>query len=704
MALFQPGQVLPDARSGIGLGTVDATQPLTVSWHINGSSALTAFQITIYDNSAASTQRFTTGRITDGCPAYGTTSAGVKKFFSYTIPAASLSSAGITNGKNYKLLITQWWSASDSITQSSASAFITRRAPSLSIADIGTGGVISTRFYTFTGNYAQQQGDTLDWFRWQIAYAGQTDSPFYDSGNVSGTMDVSCTYDGFFPNTSYAIRLTAQTENGIEADTGWQAFSCDYAIPTTTGAVTAVCAKGTDAVYVEWGGVGFYPGTASGYYSISADNIATIGAGTVISWQEAVPDDMSFEAPWSAVWKATLANQSATLFTIGQDGGNLVLSYDYPTKTLTLRKGNTVLASQSGIINAPAVTVLLTADTLYIRTENPGGGLYPATNLYPASTLYPRPDSTVSVSIYTLAVSYTQETITSLALGGYQMCNYFEIIKGAATEETIAAAITDGTYVPDLGSGSYLLVNWTDGINAGTLDIGGDTLIGFALYRRRGDDATLVKIAETGTGTRKLYDYSAGSQQGPFQYYLFPVGESSYAASPVISDAISPCWWNWTLMECAETDDAGVFSVLAAYQFGLNVSSDAMSNNNAPNVLQNFTPYPTVQLAPQNYKSGALSGLIGKIDWSSGQPEYVDSIALRDSIMALSVTQNPLFLKNRKGDVFRVRISGAISMQTADATREQMQTASIPWVEVGSAKGVSLYSTAYVGMSAENAG
>ena len=59
--------------------------------------------------------------------------------------------------------------------------------------------------------------------------------------------------------------------------------------------------------------------------------------------------------------------------------------------------------------------------------------------------------------------------------------------------------------------------------------------------------------------------------------------------------------------------------------------------------------------------------------------------------MALSVSANPMFLKNRKGDLWRVKISGAISMMTADATREQIQTASVPWVEVGPADGVSLY-------------
>ena len=94
MAIFQPSNVFPDVRSGLGNGTVDATQALTVSWRIQGQSALVKYSITIYANDASSTQKYTTGVITSGCPAYGTDASGNPQMFSYTISAATLSSAG----------------------------------------------------------------------------------------------------------------------------------------------------------------------------------------------------------------------------------------------------------------------------------------------------------------------------------------------------------------------------------------------------------------------------------------------------------------------------------------------------------------------------------------------------------------------------------------------------------------------------------
>ena len=61
--------------------------------------------------------------------------------------------------------------------------------------------------------------------------------------------------------------------------------------------------------------------------------------------------------------------------------------------------------------------------------------------------------------------------------------------------------------------------------------------------------------------------------------------------------------------------------------------------------------------------------------------------------------QNALFLKDRKGDLIRVRISGPVVMQTGDETKEQTQTMTLPWIEVGSSDGISLYAPENVGVS-----
>ena len=690
MAIYQPVYISPDVRSGLGLGVVDATQDMTVSWHISGPSAMVAYSITIYENNAGSTQKYTTGKTTVSPAVYGTDSTGAAQFFSATVTAATLSGASITNGNEYKLIIQQWWGATDaeSVTQTSASVFVTRSAPTLTISTIGTAGVIGTRYYTFTGNYSQTQGDVLNWFRWRIATKGNESDPFFDSGEVTGTMDISCTYDGFFADGQYSVRLDAQTENGVETTTGWVNFSASYANDPTTGAVRAGCVGGTDAIMVEWSGIGYIPGTATGPYSISGDNVLTLPAPSNITWNQQGAGAMNFAEPWSIVWKFTPRGTTGggyrTLLTLTLDNGDVItFRYSWGIAFLGMYINGTSKQIVDQVSPGTNVTLTLTASQLTVKCERMGGGQYPASDLYPSSSLYPTADDTVVSTTRDYAITYTQDAIVSVTLGSPQVCNSLEIIDTAMSKD-------------------YMLADWTDDINAGVVNIGGDELTGYAVYRKQGNNAILTKVAETDDpSVESVFDYGALSQQGPYTYYLFPVGSTTYIASALVSGTVMPCWWNWTLMECAVTSDKNAFTVLAAYRFRYNVETGPMSNSNTPNILNNFTPYPRVQLAPQNYKSASLTGLIGAVSYASGQPEYIDTIAIRDAIYGLSTTQNALFLKSRKGDLIRIRISGAISMQTGDATREQMQTATIPWVEVGPANGVSLYSWSFVGVQEE---
>ena len=84
-----------------------------------------------------------------------------------------------------------------------------------------------------------------------------------------------------------------------------------------------------------------------------------------------------------------------------------------------------------------------------------------------------------------------------------------------------------------------------------------------------------------------------------------------------------------------------------------------------------------------------MSSLIGTI--SNGV--YSDTVSERNEIMDLSITQNTLFLKSRKGDLMKIRISGAIESGTMDNSAAQAQTVKIPWVEIGDASGAQIVIT-----------
>lgn len=246
--LFQPSNISPDEINGSGC--VDISQGLAVSWQVSGDSAMRAWQIDIYKNDAASTLLYSTGKTALAEPFWGVDYKGETQYFSTEIDSAALSGAGLANGNEYKLLITQWWSDNDSIQQMTASLFLTRSTPTVVIGDIPS--PLSTKAHFFTATYTQAQGDGLNWLRWRIAEADSKDAPFLDTGKISGTGQLRVDYDGFFTETEYAIICDVETANGIQASSGWVTFTVNYEVGAPEGSVTVCQLQNDSCVFLRW--------------------------------------------------------------------------------------------------------------------------------------------------------------------------------------------------------------------------------------------------------------------------------------------------------------------------------------------------------------------------------------------------------------------------------------------------------------------
>lgn len=685
MALYMPTFIHPDSRWGIGNGTIDVNEDLEVRWLVNGNSPMTQYSITIYTNDENSTQVYTTGNQTTNCPFYNTTSPSnsaetEQVFFTHTITSAAMTGAGMANGGEYKLLITQYWSMAESITQASASAFITRATPSLIIDSVPS--PLTERLYTFTAEYTQADGDVLNWIRWQIAESGNEEEPFYDTGNIYGATDLTMDYDGFFKDTVYSVRCTGQTENGIECDTGWQDFMVSYDSSPLTGFVNAQRMCNLSAIKVSWPNVSYIGGSATGNYRLRRGRIVMFD-GASVTWGSVNGQAMGFAPPWSIFYSGELRGMDVTLFAITTIDGNLSLSYSLAARTLSLTMGATTLQTINDVDSTADVVAVITPDAFWLHLAWATGGLYPSETLYPSNTLYPRDNAARSVSTTSYPLSYTQSKITDVAVYGESTCEYLQIIEGTAEQSDINDAVYTNTYSPTFEDGVYFYAGFEDGLYAGNLN-NGETLTGYAVYRAASNESILQKIAEVGITDNTVYDFSAKSQMG-YVYYVFPLDSTTYVTEPLVSDTVSPCFWNWTVLETEKQSD-GSYLPISEYDFGKNLSSGAISNGNTPSISATFTRYPNVQLSPQNYQSGTLTSLIG---WIS-QTKYSDSIELRDAIWALSTSNHHLFLKTPKGDLMKIRTAGAISMTTQDNSREQAQTVALPWTEVESAHGMSI--------------
>ena len=262
--LYQPSNVSPDQVNGTG--TVDITSGLDVSWRVNGDSAMTAYQIDIYQNDAASTLLYSTGQVTLATPFWGVSYNGEIQYYTATIAAAALSGAGMSNGNEYKMLITHWWSADDSVQQWTASVFITRSVPSLALTAIPD--PVTSKQYSFTATYSQAQGDGMKWVQWEISEEGNESNPFLDTGPIYGTGELRVDYDGFLNGTTYVIRCTTESSNGIDVSTGWVSFDVEYAVSSAEGNVTACMLAGSPCVWISWDQV-----EAADGYSIMRQNV-----------------------------------------------------------------------------------------------------------------------------------------------------------------------------------------------------------------------------------------------------------------------------------------------------------------------------------------------------------------------------------------------------------------------------------------------
>ena len=244
--LYQPSNITPDELNGTG--TVDVTEDVTVSWVVNGSSAMTAYQIAFSQNNAASTPVYSTGKVTLDTPFWGTSYDGTEVPFSVTL--SGLDSHGLTNGSEYKMVITQWWSANDFVTPYTASIILARDNPILTMG--AAADPLTSKEASFTATYTQAQGDGIKWLRWEIAYADDTENPFLDTGYIYGTGLLQVDYDGFLTDNSYAVRCTVESQNGVQVTTGWVDFDVSYTLATTTAGASACQLANSSSVWVSW--------------------------------------------------------------------------------------------------------------------------------------------------------------------------------------------------------------------------------------------------------------------------------------------------------------------------------------------------------------------------------------------------------------------------------------------------------------------
>ena len=113
-----------------------------------------------------------------------------------------------------------------------------------------------------------------------------------------------------------------------------------------------------------------------------------------------------------------------------------------------------------------------------------------------------------------------------------------------------------------------------------------------------------------------------------------------------------------------------------------------MTNNATVTVTQNFTRYPTVQFGTANYWSSSLTALCGLL--SCNDYDYIQTPSMIKELKELTSDTRRKFLKDIDGNVWEVKITGAIDISTDESTLDRIKSVKIAWTEVGDASGISI--------------
>lgn len=687
--LNQPINVIPSVLSGIGEGVIDATEPLTISWQVSGNSPMLAYKIVIQQNTDESTQMYDSGKVTLSSPFYGTNYKGIQQTFSATpITASALSTAGIVNGyaNGYKIIITQWWGATDadSISQTSPSVFITRATPSVSINAIFP-SPYNKKSISITGSYSQSDGDAVSLARWILTDSSNPNEPLVDTGDME-TQQLQLDYDGLFNGATYSVELIIQTTSGVTAKADTVTFDVSYAVSEDYGAVSVCKPNGQNYVEISWESRSTLDPEEEGEPYVSDEVLVLETEDDSITYS---PTPIS--APWSMAWRGSVSaldGETHNILQLSDGTHDYVLSLTSASATFTYN-GNIIFTEtfpvEYPIRDPDTLVIAITPTHYYIKQITISGNLLPRDDLYPSDTLYPS-DVTQQINVYSDEITYSQTDITSVTLIGEQTCDYLWFENGEFSQTTISYLMGNTYFEPIADTSTMFLVTFANDSMIAYISGGGGNLLGSSVYRKEFGKNTLEHIVDVQSDRTSIRDYGAKSRT-QYQYFIFEIGLDTYTAA-YTSASITPQYGEYTLLECVYNDEDGAYHVQSAYPFACNLNQSSISNNNNPNILSNFTRYPNRQPVSQLYKSGTLTALIGTVNQSKGT--YTDTWSLADKISALSTSNNPKFLRDMKGAIWKIETSSAIATEVNTTSVFMPIKITIPWIEIGDASGCSI--------------
>lgn len=545
------------------------------------------------------------------------------------------------------------------IFQNYSSVFVTRTAPALTIASVPT--TITDISKTFTATYTQAQSDALNWVRWILSDA-DTGAVYDDTGEIT-TGVLSYTYDGFVNGTSYVIKCMIETENGLQTY-ATASFDVSYENDGDTPIPLTVCIDPKDgSANIQWISFMDIPGTYSGAYPLPVyvNSLISLDAGNYVLWDSVNSSAMGFSAPYQIAWHGIIS-------AFANSGSNPIIAING-----TNFVGATKSSVDFGGTGGEGVSYPMPRDavemTIVLRADGASAYFYDSNGTRIASE-----DINEHYNIGLPSV------ISSVKILNNQMCDWI-----CVTSNTDASFAYDNVITKPQWSANILL--YADFNN--TLQGGFSLADGTSCYIYREDmtTGTMRRVGSMNASSIALKDCGIKSKE-QYRYHMYYRDSDDTWQGLAVSNTICRQFTSFYLYEAAEdADKENVYNVINVWRFGNNYNGGSVSNGNAPQFLTNFTKYPLRQASPSAAKSGTLSALLSNFNENN---EYEDTAAQMEALYNLSLSENHVFLKDTKGNLYEVHTSAPITQTINTLTKAQEVTISVPWQEIADASNAVL--------------
>ena len=677
MGQYRPSGLIPSTLTSDY--TIDATVANDFRCRINGTSPTTKYQLKIMKNDAASTAVYDSGVVALTAPLYPVNYDGTPNELVVSVP----SNSGMENGNEYKWTMTSYWSDNDKY-ESYENVFKAYATATISITNFVD--VMTTRSYTFIASVTQAQGIGVERFGWIIRNKDTDEETVntIDENNIYSS-DIRVFYDGFLSGTTEEIKVKCWLNDGTSVETEFQQFTVNYPLVTFENLVNTEV-RSDSGVDVKWNKLNYIDGSAAGnnyeyvqdgrggyknkYIHIKSGE--TIKFDTVNTAQMAFPSSVSHVVGFwvnganGSIYKATGkdSNGSPYYIELKSTADEIILS---------INGVDTPLFAKT--IVQKWFTVVIEPRRVYGIEWSEDAPLYPRNDLYPNDKLYPSYIIRPVLKLYTEVDIDDGGVWNSIATSGDVLMRYIWVEDRTITGDDIMH-LSYIYNVPAWDNETLLLATFNGNFSAGNIE-SEIPLTGWIVYSIEVGSSFLKPLVSVGAAVNSFTDYAVRNQTGTM-YYVFPVlGDKIGEAAS--SNVVIPNWWDWSLIVCDKVDDDTYYQN-KTYRFDLDVSSGSMSNNTAFNELQNFTRYAKVQNSSSNYWSGTLSAFIGNCGAT-----YKDTVEQMDELKSLTTDNRDKFLKDRKGNMWKVRLNSTVSEKTSDEYVEQAVVVTLGWMEIGDA-------------------